>query len=99
MGEELKVIAREAFFIKKKDIKPTDIEALKKRHTHLFFEKGGQICESCEFNEDRKASEDGLSDQCPNCAAFKGGVTLAKEMIVGKNKYISIPAGDRQGIK
>lgn len=99
MGEELKVIAREAFFIRKKDIKQTDIEALKKRHTHLFFEKDGQICESCEFNEDRKASEDGLSDQCPNCAAFKGGVTLAKEMVIGKNKYISIPAGDRKGIK
>lgn len=99
MGSELKVVSREAFFIKKSDIKPTDVKALMKRHTHLFFEKDGQICESCEFNADRLAAEDGLSDQCPNCAAFKGGVSLAKEMIVGKNKYISIPAGDRHGIK
>jgi superfamily II DNA or RNA helicase len=99
MGNELKVVSREAFFIRKKDIKPADIQALMKRHTHLFFEKDGQICESCEFNEDRKASEDGLSDQCPNCAAFKGGVSLAKELVIGNNKYISIPAGDRKGIK
>ena len=55
MAKELKVISREAFFIKKSDIKPTDVEALMKRHTHLFFEKEGQICESCEFNADRQA--------------------------------------------
>lgn len=96
---ELKVIAREAFFIRKKDIKPTDLEALKKRHTHLFFEKDGKICESCDFNEDRLASDTGLSDQCENCAAFKGAVQMAKEMKIGENTYLSIPAGDRKGIK
>lgn len=99
MAKELKVVAREAFFIRKKDIKPADIDALTKRHTHLFFEKDGQICESCEFNEERVQSDTGLSDQCPNCAAFKGGVSLVKDMKVGNNTYISIPAGDRKGIK
>lgn len=99
MAKELKVVAREAFFIRKKDIKQTDIAALTKRHTHLFFEKDGQICESCEFNEDRLNSETGLSDQCPNCAAFKGGVSLVKDMKIGNNTYISIPGGDRKGIK
>jgi superfamily II DNA or RNA helicase len=99
MAKELKVISREAFFIRKKDIKPTDVDAIMQKHTHLFFEKDGQICESCEFNEDRQNSESGLSDQCPQCAAFKGGVSLAKEMVIGQNKYISIPAGDRKGIK
>jgi superfamily II DNA or RNA helicase len=96
---ELKVYAREAFFIRKKDIKPTDIEALKKRHTHLFFEKDGTICQSCEFNEDRLASPDGLSDQCPQCATFKGGVCMVKDMKVNGNTYVSIPGGDRKGIK
>jgi superfamily II DNA or RNA helicase len=99
MGKELKVVAREAFFIRKKDIKPADIEALQRRHTHLFFEKDGQICESCEFNEERVNSDTGLSDQCPNCAAFKGGVSLVKDVKVGSNTYVSIPAGDRKGIK
>lgn len=96
---ELKVIAREAFFIKKSDIKPVDYKALVKRHTHHFFEGEGKHCKDCEFNEDRLASEDGLSDQCPQCAAYKGGVTMVKDMIIGKNKYVSIPAGDRLGIK
>lgn len=96
---ELKVVVREAFFIRKKDIKPTDVEALKKRHTHLFFEGDGKPCESCDFNEDRLASPDGLSDQCPNCAAFKGAVSLVKDMKIGKNTYVSVPGGDRKGIK
>ena len=96
---ELKVMVREAFFIKKKDIKPADIEAIKKRHTHLFFEKDGTICTSCDFNEDRLASPTGLSDQCENCATFKGGVCMVKDMKVGDNTYVSIPGGDRKGIK
>lgn len=99
MSKEIKVFTREAFFIRKADIKPTDIEALKKRHTHLFFEKDGQICESCDFNEDRLASPDGLSDQCPQCATFKGGVCMVKDMKIGDSTYVSIPGGDRKGIK
>jgi superfamily II DNA or RNA helicase len=96
---ELKVFAREAFFIKKSDIKPVDYKALMKRHTHHFFEGEGKHCQECEFNAERIESEDGLSDQCPNCAAYKGGVTMVKDVIVGKNKYVSIPAGDRKGIQ
>lgn len=96
---ELKVIAREAFFIKKSDIKTRDYEALVKRHTHLFFEKEGKVCEPCEFNEDRLSSDTGLSEQCPNCAAYKGSVSMVKTMKIGENKYVSIPGGDRKGIK
>ena len=96
---ELKVIAREAFFIRKKDIKQTDVEALMKKHTHHFFEKEGKICESCEFNADRLASATGLSDQCENCATYKGGVCMVKDMKIGSNTYVSVPAGDRLGLK
>lgn len=97
--KELKVVAREAFFIRKKDIKPTDVEKLMRRHTHHFFENDGRPCESCDFNEDRLASDTGISEQCPNCAAYKGGVCMVKDMKIGDNKYVSIPAGDRKGIK
>lgn len=94
---ELKVVAREAFFIKLKELKPAEVDKLNERHTHMFFEE--KACSGCEWNEDRLASETKLSEACPNCAAFKGGVTLTKEVKIGDNKYLSIPGGDRKGIK
>lgn len=40
MEKELKVIAREAFFIRKEDITGKEVSELMKRHTHLFFREG-----------------------------------------------------------
>lgn len=96
-NNEIKVIAREALFIKKSDLGPKLTDSLIKQHTLYFFEE--KACKDCEWNEDRLASETKLSEACPNCAAFKGGVGLAKEMKVGKNIYLSLPAGDRAGLK
>ncbi len=94
---ELKVIAREAYYIKASSIKKRDIAHFEKKHTYLFFEE--KACQACEFLEDRQASESGIGDACGNCAAFKGGAKLAKTVKIGDNKYLSIPSGDKKGIK
>lgn len=94
---DIKVVAREAFFIKKADIGTKTATSLIERHKHYFFEE--KACDVCEWKQDRLASPDRLSDACPNCAAFKGGVSLAKEVKVGKNSYISLPAGTRVDLK
>lgn len=91
------VVKREAFFIKVADIGKRRAEEIVAANTHYFFEE--KACEQCEFNQDRLESETRLSEACPNCAAFKGGVGLAKEVKIGKNKYISAPAGDKEGLK
>lgn len=96
MSDEIKVVSREAFFIKVSDIGRKKTAEIVKDYTHYFFES--KACEDCEWNEDRKASETKLSEACPNCAAFKGGVSLAKEVKIGVNKYVSVPAGDRAGL-
>ncbi len=97
MSNPVRVVAREAFFIKVSDIGRKAVDAIVAHNTHMFFEE--KACGDCEWNEDRLASETKLSEACPNCAAFKGGVALAKEVVVGKNKYISVPAGERKSLK
>lgn len=97
MSQQITVVEREAFFIRKKALGEQLTEQLIQKHTHYFFEE--KACASCEWNEDRIQSSTRLSEACPNCAAFKGGVSLAKEVVVGKNKYISVPAGDRAGLE
>ncbi len=97
MTQEVRVVQREAFFIKVADIGRKSADKLIDKHTHMFFEE--KACTDCEWNEDRLASETKLSEACPNCAAFKGGVSLTKEVKIGNNKYISIPGGDKAGIE
>lgn len=94
---ELRIVAREAFFIKKKCLKADDTNKLIDANTFFFFEE--KACEPCEWYQDRLASETRLSEACPNCAAFKGGVSLAKELKIGSNNYLSLPGGDRAGME
>src|ERR1700737_3777036 len=93
----MRVIEREAFFIKKSDLKEQDVKKLVNKNTFIFTEE--KACSTCEWNDDRLASETKMSSQCGTCAAFLGGVSLAKEVKVGKNTYLSLPAGDRKGME
>lgn len=95
--EPIKIFKREAFLIRKDDLKPKLIDKLVQHNTHLFFED--KACAKCEWLEDRMASETGLSEACESCAGFKGGVGLSKELKIGGNTYISLPIGDRKGME
>lgn len=95
--ETIKIFKREAFLIKKDQLKPKLIDKLVQHNTHLFFED--KACAKCEWLEDRMQSETGLSEACESCAGFKGGVGLAKELKIGSNTYLSLPIGDKQGLE
>lgn len=82
---------REAFFIRKKDLNPDTIDLIQQAYTFRFYEE--KSCDKCEWKPDRH------SDICDNCAAFKGGAVLAKDVKVGKNAYLSTPIGDAKGLK
>ncbi len=91
MSNEIKVFSREAFFIKKSLLKPAVIDAVNKKYTLMFYEE--KACQKCEWLEDRHGPT------CDNCPAFKGGVNLAKDVKIGTNTYLSLPAGDLAGIR
>jgi superfamily II DNA or RNA helicase len=95
--QEIKVIEREALFLKKSSISNTTAEKIIKNYTFYFFEDSA--CKSCEWYEDRLASETKLSSACETCAGFKGGVALAKEVKIGKNQYLSIPGGTKNNLE
>lgn len=78
--------AREAFYIKKKDIPLSAVEALDEKFTFMFYEE--KACKSCEYLPQRHDSV------CDDCAAFKGGAKLSEEVKVGKNIYIKAPIGN-----
>lgn len=89
--------AREALFIKKEQLPAKVREELIKKYRLLFFEE--KACKECDFLPDRLAASNGLSENCENCAAFKGGAELATNVIVGKNKYLKTPIGDQRGLE
>lgn len=87
----IKVVSREAFFIKKDDLNKKQLAALNENYQFKFYED--KACESCDWLPDRHCST------CDNCAAFKGAVNLSKDVKVGSSTYLSLPAGDLTGIK
>ena len=95
--EPIKIYKREAYLIKREDLKEKTVEKLIKHNTHLFFDD--KACSKCEWLEDKLQSESGLSEACEACAGFKGGVGLAKELKIGKAQYVSLPIGDRKAME
>lgn len=84
--------AKDSFYIQSKKLPEALRERMIKDNTLLFFEE--KACTPCEFLPERRASASGLSDQCEQCAAFKGGAALASQVKMGKNKYMKLPIGD-----
>jgi superfamily II DNA or RNA helicase len=95
--EPIKIYKREAFFIRKKDLKPSTLEKLELHNRHLFFEE--KACANCEWHEERLADASGLSEKCEDCPAYKGGVNLCKAVTFKKVPYISLPFGDRKNME
>lgn len=94
---EIKVYAREALFVKKSDLPKGTHETITNSYKLRFYEdaacQGNGKTPPCEWLQDRHCPT------CDNCAAFKGGVDLAKDVKIGSSTYLSIPAGDLQGLK
>lgn len=89
--------AREALFIRQKDIPSPLQQDIIYKYNLLFFED--KACKKCEFLPDRLSSKTKLSPNCESCAAFKGGVQLATNCSLNKKKYLKIPLGDEKNLK
>jgi superfamily II DNA or RNA helicase len=87
---ELKVVAREAFFIKIEDIGKKLKDKIIDHYTYRFYEE--KSCKECEWLIERH------SDNCEDCAAYKGGIQMAKIEKIGDTKYLSTPIGDKAGL-
>jgi superfamily II DNA or RNA helicase len=94
---EITLVKREALFVKKSSIGEKLTQRLITKNTFYFFEE--RACKECEWHDDRLSSETKLAEACPNCAAFKGGIALAKELKIGGNTYLSVPAGTEASLK
>jgi superfamily II DNA or RNA helicase len=84
--------ALDSFYIRSKKLPESLREKIIQDNTLLFFEE--KACAPCEFLPERKAASSGLSGQCEQCAAFKGGAALASQVKKGNNRYMKIPIGD-----
>jgi superfamily II DNA or RNA helicase len=93
----IKIIAREAFFIPRDQIKKKDVAKLEKRYTHLFFEE--KACKRCEYLDDRLDAFPKVAEVCQTCAGFLGGKLLCLPHEENGKKYIRIPAGDPKEVK
>ena len=87
---EVKMYAREAFYIPIKDIGKKLANKIIEKYTYRFYEE--KACAQCDWLKDRH------SDNCDTCPAYKGGMQLAKKVEVNEKKFIVTPAGDKAGI-
>lgn len=86
----MKIIKREALYIKSKEI-PKDVrDELIQDYALMFYDE--KACEGCEYLPDRHC------DICDNCGSFKGGARLASAVTKGANKYVKFPRGDMDGL-
>lgn len=85
MQQPIKIYKREALYINKRHFKKEQLDKLKEDYTFRFYEE--KACKECEYLEDRHC------DICDNCAAYKGGTQLLKQVSINGNKMVSFPAG------
>lgn len=90
MSEEVKVYAREAFYIPIKAIGKKLANNIVDKYTYRFYEE--KACAQCDWLQDRH------SENCDDCAAYKGGVQLAKKVVINDKKFLTTPVGDKAGL-
>ncbi len=87
----VKIIKREALFINRKDLAPSQYKKLVEDYTFRFYEDkacdGNGKTDPCEFRPERH------TDVCNSCAAFKGGANLAVPIVLNEKKYLKLPIG------
>lgn len=87
----MKIIEREALFIKKEDLKERTLKVFEKDFTLRFYDE--KACNRCEFLEERH------SDLCNNCAAFKAEEYLLRHKVIKGRKYLGLPIGAKKKIE
>ena len=90
-SEPLKIIAREAFFIKMSSLTSSEIEEAYERNSFQFYNEAN--CERCPYFQERPC------DTCEECPQNLGLVKMAKKVDIGSNRYLSLPLGDTAGLK
>lgn len=95
MSGELKpirVIRREAMFIKSSDLTQKVKDKLHEKLTFSFFQKE-KVCQDCEWFHER------LNDICQSCANYKGSYELAAKIKIKDTKYLKLPVGSWKTIR
>lgn len=83
----MKVIEREALFIKSDKLKASVQKELKSAFSFKFYDE--KACERCEYLPDRH------SDVCETCPSYKLGIELASKTQIGNNQYLKLPIGGK----
>lgn len=81
----MKIIAREALYVKSSSLAPKVRARLQDKYTKYFYNE--KACSTCEYLVERHC------DICDNCSAFRGVVQLASQVKRGKTPYMKFPAG------
>ena len=88
----MRVIKHAGYLIHNKYLTQEDWERALKRWTYRFYNE--RACAKCEFFEDRH-----VDDVCGQCKAFLGARCMAKPVTIKDNKYLSLPYGDKVGVR
>lgn len=87
----MRVIEREAFFIRRADITPSARTELLDAYTYRFYDD--RACDKCEYQPERH-----VPGICDNCAAYEGGARLAENVTIGEKRYMRFPVGDKKNL-
>lgn len=93
--EKMKIHSRENFYVPFDEISAETRKKLRRKYSFYFFEE--KACDQCEHAELRRLQK-GLLPECETCAAFLSGLELCKPVKVGNKKYLTVPAGDEEGL-
>lgn len=94
--EKMKVHSRENFYVPFDEISAETRKKLRRKYSFYFFEE--KACDQCEHAELRRM-QCGILPECETCAAFLSGLELCKPVKVGGKKYLTVPAGDEEGLR
>lgn len=87
----MKVIEREAFFIRREQIVPSARDDLIQAYTYRFYDD--KACEKCEYRPERH-----VEGVCDVCAAYEGGAQLAEHVKIKDKRYMRFPIGDKKNL-
>lgn len=92
MGQTIKIYKHAGYLIPMSQLEDEDIERAKRRWTYRFYKESA--CQKCDFLVDRHNEE-----VCGQCPGYLGGRQLSKEVTIGSKQYLSLPYGDKEGVK
>lgn len=79
------------FLIPIEDVTEDFRQAAEDRFSYMFYDE--KSCAKCLFLEDRHG------ENCDNCASYKGGRILAKEVEINGDTYFSLPNGAQSDVE